>query len=1303
MLFSSGVPEGSQFRYSEDGGATFHVLTSDGTNPVEVPSAYLGTLEFKAPENDDGTFNITVQAKTVDTDPDTGLTDTSISGNATLTLEVDPVADSVTLAVSSPARGFEDTTIPLDIRPTSSDDDESFEVEISDVPGGAVISYGGTELTAVDGKVTIENFDSEAGLSITPPSDSNEDFTLQVRSRSYEGEGSDTNYSDWTEQLGTVVKVAGVADPADITTVTPNEVESNVDSNDGSIPLDSVITTADLNDTDGSEVLNITLTGLDEQFNINGATFVGGTGTGRVWVIDSHDISDVTLEVPGNYSGTVNFKATPVTTENDGDSLTGDTLDLSVEVIPSPEAILATGTTVGEDTLGQVDFSIVQQNGETDETLSSVWISQEDVETADGYTLYFGNGASTTLQDAAGSEPNVILEDGYYKLTGDAINNIYVQGDPDENGSYELDVKYEITDPSSDGTLASVTEQFDATYTVNVNAVTDLVEIDLGTISTTGNATVSGIDVTATGNTVISVPFDILQVDDLSENNGPDVDGSETAIRLVIDYVPQGVTVVGGTYIGDSSDLDGGVHTCKWVLDLNEDFNGGGIPQTLEFALDGSTEQLAGLDRDITITVESQDDGRFIETGSVIWNLSTPSDFVSDSPATDSAAGIDLWNITDAEVLEDTPVVLGDLLNGSISVDSGDSGDFSIILTGIPDGAVVTGMESFTVDGQTLYTVSGTGDADLQSILDGITITASANSNSNNSGNLTFDATLTTWGPGSEENVQTVTINEIVTPVTDPAVVTIATPGGTEDSMIPITVTIDNPADGDSGSVVSNTLELSLGEDAGMGQGTLTYTGTDPDISISDNGNGKYTITGVDNGDSLEFTYEPAGNASGSVAINAVLSSLEEGASNVEITSESTSFEVTPVNDGYDLAVDSAPGLEDTLVEISVSGSGLTDTDGSEQAISAILENLPDGYLVYTGDSAVTAVLASNLGDDGSGNNTWSIPLENGDLPDFIGIQAPENFSGIVNGLELTVFTGENELTGVDQNSATFDLEITGVADGISLLTPTLSFGDEGELVPLNLNASLEDADGSETVNLTIIGAGEFAAFYDGSDNLLDTDYDAGTDTYTLTGIPADEVNDLSILQTAGDNHITITMETVETGSGDVSATQTGSFHLDISPVDTTEGDDIILFDSTRSYDGRDGTDTLQLRLGDNLDFDNDPDLSNLEVLDLGSSGGNHDVSNLALQDLLDITDGDNELFITGDSGDSVSLLSGTESQDVGGGVIETDQWIQSGTATVTDFNGTGEDINFDVYINTLDPTVTINIDQDITDLIIDG
>lgn len=103
-VLDGGSANGSQFRYFD--GTTTQTLTYNGT-AVQIPIEYLDTVEFRAPGNVSGYFEIQIQARTIDTDPDTGATDTAISGSATLAnLVVLPVADQVTLAVTSPARGL---------------------------------------------------------------------------------------------------------------------------------------------------------------------------------------------------------------------------------------------------------------------------------------------------------------------------------------------------------------------------------------------------------------------------------------------------------------------------------------------------------------------------------------------------------------------------------------------------------------------------------------------------------------------------------------------------------------------------------------------------------------------------------------------------------------------------------------------------------------------------------------------------------------------------------------------------------------------------------------------------------------------------------------------------------------------------------------------------------------------------------------------------------------------------------------------------------------------------------------------
>lgn len=264
----------------------------------------------------------------------------------------------------------------------------------------------------------------------------------------------------------------------------------------------------------------MTLTGLDPQFSIEGGTFLGGTGTGRTWLICKAELSDPSacprIVVPENYSGTIEMTVRAVTTENDGNSLTGPAIPVSVTVTPSPEATMVLSTTTDEDTLANVDFGIRYQNNDTDEELSSVWIKADDLD-GQGFSLYLGNSTSTTLEDASAIPGSgVVLEEGWYKLTGAAIGNVYALGEPNASGTYQFDIRYEITDPSSDGTLPSVSEQTDATYTLTVRAVTDETETSLEefTFGTPVNASVDGTTVTATGNTSITIAVTVEQQPD---------------------------------------------------------------------------------------------------------------------------------------------------------------------------------------------------------------------------------------------------------------------------------------------------------------------------------------------------------------------------------------------------------------------------------------------------------------------------------------------------------------------------------------------------------------------------------------------------------------------------------------------------------------------------------------------------------------------------------------------------------------------------------------------------------------------
>ena len=115
------------------------------------------------------------------------------------------------------------------------------------------------------------------------------------------------------------------------------------------------------------------------------------------------------------------------------------------------------------------------------------------------------------------------------------------------------------------------------------------------------------------------------------------------------------------------------------------------------------------------------------------------------------------------------------------------------------------------------------------------------------------------------------------------------------------------------------------------------------------------------------------------------------------------------------------------------------------------------------------------------------------------------------------------------------------------------------------------------------------------------------------------------------------------------------------------------------AYDAGSGFDNLILGNSINMDFSSSPSLSNFEQIDL-TKNGNHTLSNIDLQDVLDITDSNHILSILGDSADTISLKNTTTTQ--------TNTWSKSNTTP--DSNG------FDTYINSGNNSVSLKIDHDV-------
>lgn len=483
-----------------------------------------------------------------------------------------------------------------------------------------------------------------------------------------------------------------------------------------------------------------------------------------------------------------------------------------------------------------------------------------------------------------------------------------------------------------------------------------------------------------------------------------------------------------------------------------------------------------------------------------------------------------------------------------------------------------------------------------------------------------------------------------------------------EDENQLFSIQLNNSSDGSQTVIVDDKLYLQMtetwadvqGNDGVTGTltydngGTLSVLGVQAISGVSGLVDGNYyVIEPVSSGDILDFIYTPPEDRDGNVSLEAFVVNIEAEAwtpyNTTNITSTQTlTFDVAPQSDGFvfDTTSVASIGDEDTIVEVSVS---VSNTDDSEKLLSVALGNVPNGFLVYYGADSGSAVLAQNTGVNGTTTvqltygvdetvdaNLWNIPLTGNQMPGFIGIKAPENWSGTLTGLEFQA----SDSSGIISTTP-FNLTLSPTVDNISL-NVTNTFGDAGDAIDINLNAYTEDLDGSETSTLTLTGIGADAVFaantisipFTNTGTGMEASYNSGTDTYTLTGIAASDLNQLTFQQSAFTGNVDVTVQMVEQADvGNPSLPVSGSFNVQINTVTPTSGDDFLYLGAGDDViDGGAGNDTLYGRAGtDTLTGGTGADIFAVTKFDQGTTDTITDFENgIDRLDITDILDGTN-------------------------------------------------------------------------------
>ncbi|MFD1007728.1 immunoglobulin-like domain-containing protein [Oceanisphaera ostreae] len=1338
--------QGSIFRYKDTGG-NWHEFVYVG-EPIRIPKEFLNSLEFKAVENFSGTFTIKVEAVTVDFDDDNEPEPTVtwdpnnpnaifdlaaqqnasviVSGSASLTnVEIRGVADDIALSLNGFARGKEDQPIDLDINALSSDKSEEITIVINDIPVGATITYINSDgtpgtFTAQIGNTTLELKDfNGAGAANQPrfpltyqaPDNVSGNFTLNVTAQSEEKALNGDDSAVYT--LPVNIFVEGVADDAEVNLnlgsdpvdnpKIPTFEEKTLDTDGGHIKLTDLVTSVTTPDTDGSEVVTVRISGLPEDFKLTGATLLqAGTGADRIWTVAKSNLGSVKIETPNNFSGEVTFQVAGVTTETGvagGDSKTMSSTDVTFVVTPSPEAITTTSAVLVEDEndITSLNFDIVHQNGDTDETLGSVFVEKSQLDTA-GFTLYIGE----TELSAAGLGSKTIDDKDYYILSAEQAKTLAAKGAEHKDGAIgSFDFKYEVTDGHYGAVVSGdpVTVVKDGNFTLTATPVTDTVYTVIYAISGTLGTTVSSnkyTDDDAEPDTVVLTAADTVTVN--MKVTSLDNDGSEHVIRVLIEGVPVGVTVEG------AEQIDGNTWVLIYEGAAAQSITAAGIDIPVIFIVgpkvSGQNSEAAAK---IKMTVQSKDRGKdpdsntATEQDSVNWHLKV------DYPAGDGREPlvVNEWVYKDVGVSEDTPFELSDILSGTMAEETSVyPNTLTVTLSDVPEGTVIAGMtmtsqQMFDELGNSLgfkdvWTASTTvpagsnGQAELDALLKSIEITSPLDKNDNNSqGEFTFNASLSTSVAGGDSQVSEIPKADMVipvAPVTDEAIITVAASNVAEGSdSIPVTITVAKGVDGAFGEIVDGKAYVQVSN----ADGVLTLAdGTALAIEEID-GENYYVVQVGKDGGTAGLKYTPNTGVilqPGDVTFTVKVTTQEQaptGSTDIPApvtTTESVTSTIEIVNNGVTVESTLVTGDEaDSSGEsnaIELTGAGglkvdLIDTDGSEAINVIMLAGLPNGFLVYVGTSAgdaTQATLTNNAGGDGT-TNTWI--LSEGVLPGYVAILPPAYWSGTLKDLKLIVESGEVDLSDkLTESTAIANVVIDAKADGL-VINPTRAFGKEGDVIALNLNAAMNDPDpatstqpddSTETTSLILTGLGEHAEFFikgvhlDTSESTGRTvTYDVSNQSYTITGLSQDDLNALGFKQAKSalvdqdldKSGLQIGVEawTVESSNADSTkvTSEKATIDLNISNQLAGTGDDTLIW-TGQAINGRGGEDTIQLRFGESLSGTQLSDqLKNIEVIDMQGSGANT-ITGLTVADVIGMTDSDNVLKIFGDSEDEITL-----------------------------------------------------------------
>jgi hypothetical protein len=1118
----SGIPQGAVLS-----NANGPINVTDGV--AVLSEADLAGLQIKAPTNSGADFPLNVSVVTTDGDS------TSEPATGTINVGVDAVADVPTLTVGS-VTGTEDSAIPLNISAGLNDTDgsEVLSITISDVPPGAVLTLAdGSSFTATPENTTfLFAGDQLEGLTITPPENSDADFSLNVVATSLDTD-PDTGAVTTSSVEGAMT--VNVDPDADAPTLVLDNAAGDEDS--------AIALSIDAGLTDASEVLSVTISDIPEGATLtlaNGTEFTASEGN-TSYDIDPSDLAGLTITPPDDSNEDFNLTVTATSTESDGStSTTSSALNVNVTGVadlPTLSVTLGEGTpdTTGGgegggyviDTSGAVDLTGNNAQTHQGTTGDDMFVVNRNLNGNENFNMKTGNDTVVVNGNTAGGT-NFNMSEG----NDTVVINGDIGGNTNVNGSGQSDVlilgkpsdRFEFRNytESASGLINTQIVDLDTGQTLTVNNVE---AIAFGDGEYRGNADLLPQYDTG-GESVVTYPLDIT-------SELQDIDGSET-LSITVSGLPEGAVLSAGQPNEDGS----------WMLDPSDLAD---LTLTVP-----STAESFGLSVTATST---EDDG---DTASISTSVGVTVDDIASDPS---------LNLTDTAGMEDLPIPL-DISAALTDTDGSES--LSITLSGIPDGAVLR-------SGDTVLVVEN-GEITFEDgvVPDSLTIQAPGNSDEDFA--LTVSATSTESSTGDQSTVSS-TLNVAVSGVADAPTLTVdlgagEPVGGSEE--VPGSVTITNAAQGEAG--YHNTYGYYvIGEDGAPQSGqiiwadvkdsvgdTFTLDGVDPeDIGFFVIPNGDGLNNNLSDGMNVTFTQGQDGNWHVVGPNGQVLSGEGDPVLFDDPTLNEGNFDYTqdtnaPGNQSWEdlvgggdndfndihIQVDTVPTQPGTggqeFVEYPLNVNALlTDTDGSE-TLSATLSGMPAGSVVTLADGTEFTITSPTSGVDLTSTQlqgiTLTVPAGSEDFNLHVTATATE-----ADGDTATVSTS----VGVDV--PVFDNEASD---------PTLTVSDaaglEDGIIPLDIAAALTDTDDSESLTVTLSGIPDGAVLKSG-DTILTVDN--GSITFA-DGVVPENLTIQAPVNSGADFDITVSATSTEENGGDTSTT-TGTINVAVAAVADTVALDV--------------------------------------------------------------------------------------------------------------------------------------------------